>query len=132
MDLVHETYELDDNALKLLISSKLKGRALSWFHSKPDHLSLSFSELMKQMKFISHHRPNKLAPRREFEKRTWSMSSMSSSLANRLPVAEDEIVDYLIDGIPSAQLGSQAINLDLLKSFEKVSLRAGQEHGEPR
>ena len=145
VDLVRETYQLDDNALKILISSKLKGRALSWFHSKPDHLSLSFSELMKQMKLMFHHRPNKLALRREFEKRTWSINEPFSDyyhdkliLANRLPVAEEEIVDYLIDGIPSAQLGSQArmhcftSHLDLLKSFEKITLRAGQEYGGPR
>ena len=97
------------------------------------------------MKLMFHHRPNKLSLQREFEKRTWSINEPFSDYyhdkiipANRLPVLEEKIIDYLTDVIPSAQLERQArkhrfiSHHDLLKSFEKVSLCAGQEHGGPR
>jgi len=39
--LLRDAYELDDNLTKILISSKLKGKALRWLHSKNEHLQMS-------------------------------------------------------------------------------------------
>lgn len=40
-ELLHDTYSLDDNAMRVVMISKLKGKALTWFHSKPEHLRLT-------------------------------------------------------------------------------------------
>lgn len=93
---VRQNYSLDDNALKILIPSKLTGRALDWFNSKPEHLSPSVDELKWEMRIIFNQRPNRLSLRREFEKRKWLASEPFSDyyrdkviLANRVPIPEE-------------------------------------------
>jgi len=80
-------------------------------------------------------RPGKLALRREFESLIWKGGEPFCDyyhdkmiLANRIPVAEDEIIDYLIEGVPNQRLQNQArlmnyrTGAQLLKVFEKVQL----------
>ena len=117
VELIRDTYQLDENASKMLISSELKGRASSWFHSKPEHLTSSVSELLTEMKLMFDHRPSKLTLRREFENRTWQHNEPFSDyfydkviLANRVSVTDEEIVDHLVDGIPDPRLRNQARN----------------------
>jgi len=43
--LLRITYNLDDNSTRMLISLRLKRKALNWFHSKPNHLELSVDQL---------------------------------------------------------------------------------------
>jgi len=55
-------------------------------------------------------------------------------LANRVPIDDNELVDYIIDGIPDFRLRDQAriqcFNeaSDLIKAFEKVTLRSNQRN----
>ena len=35
-----DTYKLDDDTMKVLIGTRLKGKAMEWFHSKPDYIAL--------------------------------------------------------------------------------------------
>ena len=141
--LLRDTYKLDENTTKVLISTKLKGRALTWFHSKSEHLTSSVSELLKEMSTMFDHRPGKLAQRREFESRKWQSNEPFADyyhdkviLANRVPIAEDEMVDYIIDGIPDERLQDQARiqrfeeKSALLKAFEKISV--SPKKNEPR
>lgn len=51
VQLLRTTYNLDDNATRVLISSRLKDKALGWFHSKPDHLQLSVDNLINLLSF---------------------------------------------------------------------------------
>ena len=50
VEMLRNTFELDDNAAKVLINLRLKGKALRWCHSKPNHLALSATELLEVMK----------------------------------------------------------------------------------
>lgn len=56
----------------------------------------------------------RLERRRQFEARRWKKTEMFSEyyhmviLGNRILVAEDEMVDYVIEGIPSEELRNQA------------------------
>lgn len=81
------------------------------------------------------HRPSKLTLRKEFENRVWIAGEHFSEyyhdkkiLANRVPIAKDELVDYLIDGITDARPRDHARILrfrstaDLLEAFEKITL----------
>ncbi|CAK9796365.1 Retrotransposon-derived protein PEG10 [Anthophora quadrimaculata] len=134
VELLRTTYQLNENALRVLISSKLKGRAASWFHSKSQHLTLTIADLLSEMKNMFDHRPSRLSFRKEFENRMWKGSEKFADylhdkviLGNRVPTADDEIIDYLIDGISDQRLQNQArmmqfrTTADLLRAFDKIS-----------
>ncbi|XP_011859156.1 PREDICTED: uncharacterized protein K02A2.6-like [Vollenhovia emeryi] len=137
VELIRNTYRLEDDATRILISSRLKGRALTWFHSKSEHLTLSVDGLLEAMQQIFDLRPKKLSLRKEFEARIWKAEESFCDYyhdkvisANRVPVEEDELLDYLVDGIPDTRLQNQArimnfsSKTDLLKAFEKITLDA--------
>lgn len=132
--LLRGTYQLDDNSTSILISAKLGGKALSWFHSRPEYLTLNIEALQKEMEMFDQ-KQSKLSLRKEFEARVWKRNEPFSNyfhekliLANRIPVAEDELLDYVIEGITDVQLQNQArimnfrSKTDLLKAFEKITI----------
>lgn len=109
--MLQTAYHLDENATRVLMSTKLKGRALNWLHSRSEHLTMNIENLLGQMRVMFDHCPTKLALRREFEKRKWqSMETFSAYfhdkiiLGNRVPISNEEIVDYILDGIPDTRL----------------------------
>ncbi|KMQ84408.1 hypothetical protein RF55_17802 [Lasius niger] len=113
--LLRISYALDDAAARILISSKLKGRAFEWFHSKSDHLTFSVEDLLKAMREMFDLRQSRLSLRKKFEERTWQTNESFTSyyhdkiiLANRVPIEDDEVVDYVIDGISDRNLQDQA------------------------
>jgi len=133
--LLRSSYSLDESSTRILISSRLKGRALSWFYSKAEFLTMTIEELLQEMDHMFDLRPGKLALRREFESLIWKGGEPFCDyyhdkmiLANRIPIAEDEIIDYLIEGMPDQRLQNQArlmnyrTGAQLLKAFEKVQL----------
>ena len=127
-------YTLTDKKTKVLISTKMKEKTLEWFHSKPDHLELSLDDLLKNMKKMFDHKPRKLVLRKKFEERAWKHSKLFNEyvhekvlLGNCVPVNNDELVDYIIEGIPDQFLKNQAkmqgfTEVEELKAFEKVLL----------
>jgi len=40
--LVKATYKLESDFAKILVGMKLKKKALEWFHSKPEHIEMTF------------------------------------------------------------------------------------------
>lgn len=122
--LLCRTYELDDNMAKILISSKLKGKAIQWFHSKADYIEMSLTQLLQEMQVAFDHRPSKLERRKKFEQRTWRSDESFNEyyydkliLGNQVPVMEEDMLDYVIDGITDQTLRNQA----RLQSFDSVS-----------
>ncbi|XP_071650662.1 uncharacterized protein [Temnothorax longispinosus] len=129
------TYELDDRAARILVGMKLKDQALKWFHSKPEHLEISVEELLEEMRKMFDHRPARIILKRNFEKRVWQVAETFSehfhdkvTLANQVPIEEEEIVDHLIEGISDVHLRNQAkiqrfpTKEALLGAFEQVRL----------
>ncbi|XP_036148576.1 uncharacterized protein LOC114254896 [Monomorium pharaonis] len=129
------TYQLDDNAAKILIGARVKGKALQWLHSSPEHIEMSVEELLKKMTDMFDLRPSKMVLRKEFESRKWKPGETFSDyyhakivLANNVPVEETELVDYIIDGIADTQLQNQAriqrfkSKAELLAAFEKITI----------
>lgn len=128
-------YDLDDNLTKILIGTKLKGRALDWFHSKPDYIAMTSNELLAGLRSMFCHRPNKIALRRRFEERTWMKGESFHDyvhekviMANKITVDEDEILGYIIDGIPDMNLRDLArvqgftTREEMLQAFEEIRL----------
>lgn len=133
--LLATTYRLRDEMVKILIGSRLKGKAAEWFRSKPEHIEMSADDLLAEMKGMFDHRPNKVARRKEFEGRIWRKGEAFGAylhdkviLANRVPVEESDLVDYVVDGITDLNLQNQAriqgfeTTASLLRAFEKVTL----------
>ena len=135
MEILHNTHQLDDSAVKILINLRLKDKALKCFQSKPSHFGMSATELLEAMKGVFDHRPSKLALRRVMEARTWKTNETfcdyyieKLTLENRINVDSEELIDLLIDGIPNTRLRDQArMNYyenaeELLRAFKKIEL----------
>lgn len=117
-------YGLDDNSTKMLMSMKIKGKALVWLHSCAEHLEMNAADLLFKMKQMYDHRPSKLQLKRRFEERKWRVSETfieyqheKVTMANKISIAEEDLVEYLIDGIPEQHLQNQA----RMQRFETVS-----------
>lgn len=134
-EILRTTYRLDEDAMKILLSSHLKGKAYEWFHSSAAHLQLTINELFGRMDRMFNYRRSKLELRKNFEKRSWQSAESFSAyfhakivLANKASIVRDELVDYLIDGIPDSRMRDQAriqqfdTEDDLLKAFANLSL----------
>ena len=130
------TYHLDDNRVKLLVSNKLKGKAKNWFQSE-NTIAMTLDEIMDGFRKMYDHRPLRVALRKKFEAREWKSSESFADyfhdkiiLAKDVPIDEEEIIDYLIDGIPNshlqdlARIKEFATKEDMLKAFEKISLQS--------
>lgn len=101
--------------MRILISMRLKDKAQVWFHSMPEHLEISMNKLIRRMQSIFDHRPTRIDLRRQFEKRTWRYGGTFGNyfankiiLANRVSINEEEMTNYLIDGIPDNVMRNQA------------------------
>jgi len=134
--LLKTTYKLEDSEAKLLITLRLKGKASEWFHSRPELIEMNFEGLLSQLKTMYCHRVNKMVRRKKFEERVWKKGELfgeyfheKTILAIRVPIDADEMVDYLIEGIPDASLRDQAriqrfsTPASLLEAFSKITLR---------
>ncbi|XP_018406547.1 PREDICTED: uncharacterized protein LOC108782710, partial [Cyphomyrmex costatus] len=145
VELLRVTYRLDENSTRILINLRLKNKALSWFHSKSEHLQLSAADLLSEMSRMFDSRPSRLTLRRDFEKRKWRSDETFTEyyhekvvLANRVSVDEEELVDCLIDGVQDTRMRNQARMLrftsavDVLDAFRKLSLDGGAGGGGER
>ncbi|XP_043478302.1 uncharacterized protein LOC122508807, partial [Leptopilina heterotoma] len=139
--LVLTTYGLDDDHGRLLMGAKLKGKALRWFHSKPEFIRMPLNDVLKKFSTMFDHQQDRLTLRKKFESRNWKSSESFSDyfhekliLANSVPIDESEHIDYLIDGIPEATLHNQARiqcfkeKNNLLQAFEKITLKDDSKH----
>ncbi|XP_015433583.1 PREDICTED: uncharacterized protein LOC107189537 [Dufourea novaeangliae] len=140
---VKNTYSLTEEKTKVLMSAKMKGKALEWFHSRPEILELTLNDLFNKMKGMFDHRPRKLALRKQFEDRMWNSREPFSDyvhdkviMGNRVPVDDEEMVDYVIEGIPDMMLRNQGklqnftCMEEVIHAFEKVSLRRPRRFAE--
>ncbi|XP_071564275.1 uncharacterized protein Tsp26a isoform X1 [Temnothorax nylanderi] len=141
--LLKTMYGLDDNTTRVLIVSRLRGKALDWFHSKSEHIELPINRLLEELKkAMFSNRRSKIAVWKQFEGRTWRWGEAFSEylhdkviLANHVPVPDDEIIDYVIDGIwdpelryYQARIQRFASTTPLLDAFETITI---QPRGQP-
>ncbi|XP_063994904.1 uncharacterized protein LOC135172646 [Diachasmimorpha longicaudata] len=136
-------FHLEEQMAQLLVTTKLTGRAKAWFHSKAEHRDLSLAELLSTMKKFFDHRLTRLKRKRDFENRKWQHNETfddylhdKTILANRVPVEdEEEIMQYVMEGIPERGLRNQARMLrlaskeDLLTAFKGITLQTDPRGG---
>ncbi|XP_011858668.1 PREDICTED: uncharacterized protein LOC105556196 [Vollenhovia emeryi] len=106
--LLKTTYQLDNDHTRILVGMKLKKRALEWFHSKPEFIGMTFDVLMSELRTMFGHRQSKITTRRRFGGRIWKKNETFREyvhdkviMGNRVPIAADEIIEHVIDGIPA-------------------------------
>ncbi|KMQ88410.1 hypothetical protein RF55_12116 [Lasius niger] len=134
--LLKMTYQLEDDHAKILVGMRLKKKVLEWFHSKPEFISMSFNALINELKLMFRHRQNRVTTRKMFEARIWKKDETFHEyvyekviMGNLIPIEADEMIDYIIDGIPDSVLRNQARiqrfteTESLLEAFETISLR---------
>lgn len=96
---------------------------------------LPVDQLLAGLREMFSHRQSKVIARKQFEERTWKKGETFNDyfhekaiLANRVPVADDEILDYIIDGIPDPVLRDQAriqgfsTKASLLRAFQRITI----------
>ncbi|XP_075154162.1 uncharacterized protein LOC142227494 [Haematobia irritans] len=112
---IRNTYDVSEKNLRALICSKLEGNAKDWLYSKPHYLDLSVDDLMQQMKDMFDVKENRIIARRNFEDRKWKYNekfvdyfNAKVILSNPLRMQDDELLEYLVEGISSLQLRTQA------------------------
>lgn len=115
---------------------RLKGKALEWFHSKSEHITMTFDRLLDELRAMFCRRQSKLVTRKKFEERRWRREETFHEyyhekiiMGNRVPIDDDDILEYVIEGIPDETLQNQAriqrftTAEGLLEAFERVTLR---------
>lgn len=130
------TYRLEDDHVKVLIGMRLKKKALEWFHSRPEYLSLPLEQIIDKLRAMFQHRESRIVLRRKFESRVWKKDESFHEyvhekiiMGNRVPIDQDELIEHIVDGIPDTALRDQAriqrfATTDaLLNAFERVTLR---------
>ncbi|XP_029171737.1 uncharacterized protein LOC114941060 [Nylanderia fulva] len=132
---LRSTYRLEDVA-KILIGMRLKGRAHEWLHSRAEHITMTFDHLLDELRAMFFRRQSKVTTRKKFEERVWRKGETFQEyfhekiiLGNHVSIEEDEMLEYLIEGIPDERLKDQAriqrfaAADGLLEAFERVTLR---------
>lgn len=127
---------MEDDRAKILVGMRLKGKALEWLHSKPEFIGMSFDALIDELRLMFRRRRDKVTTRRTFEARVWKKDETFREyvhekmiMGNRVPIGVDEMMDYIIDGIPDNMLRSLARTQrfaetdSLLEAFESITLR---------
>lgn len=135
MKLLKTMYKLEDDTAKILIGMRLKGRALKWLHFRPEYIAMTFDSLLNELKAMFHRRQSKVLMRKRFEERTWKKSETFHEyfhekiiMGNRVPIDDDEMLEYIVDSILDEALQNQAriqrftTTDGLLEAFEKVTL----------
>ncbi|XP_075151915.1 uncharacterized protein LOC142225953 [Haematobia irritans] len=132
---ISQTYKLDDHMFRALFASKLVGRAQLWLHSRRIVPEENIEEMLHQFCMTFGTKQTKLEIRRKFEQRKWRLEENfidyyndKIMLACKLQIDEDELLEYLIDGISNLQVRTQ-ISMqqhknpgELLKSLANMKL----------
>ncbi|KYN01998.1 hypothetical protein ALC62_07198 [Cyphomyrmex costatus] len=111
LTLLRRAYELTENHTKVLISMRLKGKALEWFHSDPTRVESSVDDLLNELREMFDHRPSRLELRKTFEQRVWQRGETFHEYVHAKTI--------LVNRVPIRYTSRAA----LLRAFEKVSLR---------
>jgi len=100
-------YRLSDDMARIMIGSRLRGRATEWLHAKDEHVDMSIDDLLANLKDMFARKINKVALRRRFEERVWNGGKIFGNylydkeiLASRVPIERAESINYIIKGIP--------------------------------
>ncbi|XP_044573330.1 uncharacterized protein LOC123257637 [Drosophila ananassae] len=118
-------YGIGGQYVKMLMISKIKGKANVWLHANPERIMLPLEELIAELISMFSDKVSKLEARRQFENRKWSSGESFGSyvddkvmLGQRISIEAEEMISRIIEGIPNQGLRNQAH----IQCFENVAL----------
>ncbi|XP_073835260.1 uncharacterized protein [Musca autumnalis] len=107
---LQQLYNLSDNMLRVLFPMKLVGKPLYWLQSRRHTVLEELSEVFSQFCLMFGSNYSKLATRRRSERRVWQFGENFANscyekiqLGEKLNFQEDEMVEYIIDGISNVR-----------------------------
>ncbi|XP_039500195.1 uncharacterized protein LOC120457081 [Drosophila santomea] len=108
-------YNLTDDCLRMLFVTKLKGNAQRWLHANPTRMLETFERLCEQLIVAFGEAASKSELRRRFEQRKWQRNERftmyfeeKKMMSQTVNMDMEELLEHLIEGIPSASLRDQA------------------------
>lgn len=111
---VRAVFNISDDIMRPLICARAKGKANYWLLSQPSLLSGDIDDIFSQMQIRFGTKGNLVELRQSLEKRKWLNDEVFASyfydkqmLANKLNVTDDEMVQYILEGIPNVELRNQ-------------------------
>ena len=94
VELLKETYDLDENSMKLIIHQRLHGNALGWFRVKSSNITLSVAQTFEELHNRFNNHPDKLTRRKRFEVRAWKRGeSFNEYFHDKMILAENVRLD---------------------------------------
>ncbi|XP_070075110.1 uncharacterized protein [Drosophila takahashii] len=112
---IGQIYVLADDCLRMLFITKLKGKAQRWLHANPTRMLDPFERLCEQLIMAFGQVSSKSEQRRKFEQRKWQQTERFAMyfeekmmLAQPINLDTDELLEQIIEGVPSANLRDQA------------------------
>jgi hypothetical protein len=134
LKILEQTYQLNDNHMKILIGTRLRGKALAWLYSANEHMMLSSEELLKGLEAMFDREIDSMVLYEKFRARKWRKDESFSEymhekiiLGNRVRIGEKQMLGYIIDGIPHWELRT---NIRVSGVSIKEELRARLENVE--
>ncbi|XP_033172748.1 uncharacterized protein LOC117149959 [Drosophila mauritiana] len=137
---IARTFNIDDNHLRILLITKLKGNAQVWLHAHPARLIEPIDNLLDQLSLTFGEQSSKAEIRRKFESRKWkteenfcSYYDEKMALSNGINIDDDELLDQVIEGIPLQNFRTQAriqcfsTPSEMLRAFLNIRLPARRE-----
>lgn len=130
-------YDLDDNTTKVLIGSRLRGRALDWFHSKSEHIADQPTSGRAEGNVFSSAKQGCYEKAKiEFGDEARHSANIYMTRLYWLITSLFPTTRFVIDGISNPALRDQAriqrfgSTRVLLEAFEKITIRPrGQSSG---
>ncbi|XP_039154249.1 uncharacterized protein LOC120285676 [Drosophila simulans] len=112
---IASVYGIYEPYIKMLIVSKIKGKACMWLHADPERVLLPTEQLAAELISMFGERKSKLEARRKLEERKWTEGESFVAyaddkvmLAHGIKMDNKELVALLIEGIPNQMLRNQA------------------------
>lgn len=79
-----DAYKLSDDLTKVMIGSRLKGKALEWLHSRSEYIAMPIDNLLRELRAMFHRRASKILMRRQFEQHIWKRDERHSMLISMI------------------------------------------------
>jgi len=93
LKILEQTYQLNDNHMKILVRLRLRGKALAWLHSADEYMLLSSEELLKGLGAMFDRQVDSMVLHEKFRARKWRKDESFSDYMKQM-------LGYIINGIP--------------------------------
>ncbi|XP_041630409.1 MATH and LRR domain-containing protein PFE0570w-like [Drosophila kikkawai] len=133
---VRKIYNVDDDVMRAVIFNKVKGKALEWVTANPTLMAETVDFLLNEMAKHFEKKGSKLITRKKLQLCTWKRGKRFDeyfqemvSLGNEIDLDEDELIEYMIAGIPDVNLRNMAklqnfsTKTEILEAFIDIELQ---------